>query len=326
MESLTKNRQGFETLQRLTERAYGADQVPNNTDAVSELGHGWFNVAYKITLNNGDVKVLKVAPAIEVLSHEVGAMQTEWAAIELIQKETDVPVAPVDFKDDSLELIDVPYFFMPFIEGDDIGELGDAVSEDDIAHYTEEVGALNRTLNHITGPGFGPLLDPHYDNWVDAYRHFFEGTLHDGEKRNVQLGSFDYGTMREILDEFVPQLAEVTTPHYIEQDMWPKAVIFKDGKPLAHIDHERAIFGDPMLEAGFVFMDIPAFGNSEAFNKGYGKTEFTESERARRQLYTLHLAIIMVVESEYRGFDEPDHLAFVNNNLDDMMARFGHTK
>lgn len=325
MESLTKNRQSFETLQRLVERAYGAEQVPTDPSSISELGHGWFNVAYKITLNNGDVKALKVAPAVEVLSHEVGAMQTEWAAIELIQRETDVPVAPIDFKDDSLELIDVPYFFMPFIKGDDIGEMGADLSAEDIAHYTEEVGALNRKLNEITGPGFGPLLDPRFANWVDAYRHFFEGSLADGERRNVPLGDWDYNTMREIFDTFVPVLSEVTVPRFIEQDMWPKAVIFKDGKPLAHIDHERAIFGDPILEAGFVFTIIPAFGNAEAFNRGYGKTEFTESEYRRRLLYTLHLAIIMVVESEYRGFDEPEHLEFVQANLRSMMAQIGYT-
>lgn len=324
MESLTKNRQSFETIRALAARAYGQSRAPLTSESVSELGHGWFNVAYKVTLADGSVKVLKVAPSIEVLSHEVGAMQTEWAAIELIQKHTDVPVAPVEFKDDSLELIAVPYFFMPFIEGDDIADLGEALTPELNAHFTEEVGKLNYTLNQIVGPGFGPIRDPKYTSWVDAYSAFFEGTLTDGERRGLELGGHSYDRMREIFQETIPYLAEVTEPRYIEQDMWPKAVIYKDGKPLAHIDHERAYFGDPILEAGFVFCDIPSFGDAQAFLKGYGKDSLTQAEAKRRLLYTLHLSIIMVVEAEYRGFDDDTHLAWVHDNLNTMMQRFGN--
>lgn len=323
MESLTKNRQSFDTLQRLVARGFGENQVPATADAVTELGAGWFNIAYKIRLEDGTTTVLKVAPAIEVLSHEVNAMATEWAAIDLIQRETDVPVAPVLFKDDTLELIDVPYFFMPYIEGDDLGIIGDALSKEDEAHYTEQTGALNYKLNQIVGPGFGPILNPIHTTWTAAYREFFEASLQDGIRRDVDLCGFSYETMREIFEAHVPFLNEVTEPRYVEQDMWPKAVIFKDGKPLAHIDHERAIFGDPIIEGGFVFLDIPAFGDGPAFLRGYGKEGLTENEAKRRLLYTLHLAIIMVVESEYRGFDEPGHLDFVNNNLRETMQKFG---
>lgn len=324
MESLTKNRQPFETLQKLVARGYGPDQVPTSEEAVTELGAGWFNVAYKIRLNDGHIKVLKVAPEIEVLHHEVGAMRTEWAAIELIQQETDVPVAPVEFKDDSLELVNVPYFFMPFIEGEDIGQIGDTLTPEQNAHYTEKVGALNYKLNQIVGPKFGPLLNPTHDTWTEAYREFFEGTLQDGLRRNVKLEDYTYNDMRTIFDAHIPYLNQVTEPRFVEQDMWPKAVIFKDGEPLAHIDHERAIFGDPILEGGFVFTDIPAFGDAAAFLRGYGKDSLTEDETKRRGLYTLHLSIIMVVEAEYRGFDDHDHLEFVSDNLKKVMAKFGY--
>ena len=48
MESVTKNRQSPATLRAMVERAYGAGQVPIGDGWVDELGHGWFNVAYRI--------------------------------------------------------------------------------------------------------------------------------------------------------------------------------------------------------------------------------------------------------------------------------------
>jgi hypothetical protein len=63
MESITKNRQPADVLRAMVERAYGTDQVPAaGEDWVSELGHGWFNVAYRIRLRDGSRVVLKVAP------------------------------------------------------------------------------------------------------------------------------------------------------------------------------------------------------------------------------------------------------------------------
>ena len=54
MESITKNRQSLDTLRAMIGRAFGDDQVPEGDDFAEELGHGWFNVAYAITL--ADVK------------------------------------------------------------------------------------------------------------------------------------------------------------------------------------------------------------------------------------------------------------------------------
>lgn len=63
MESITKNRQPMQTLRASVARAYGTDQVPTGgEDWVSELGHGWFNVAYRIRLRDGSDVVLKIAP------------------------------------------------------------------------------------------------------------------------------------------------------------------------------------------------------------------------------------------------------------------------
>ena len=123
MESITKNRQSPATLRAMVERAYGSGQVPTGDGWADELGHGWFNVAYRIRLRDGSDVVLKIAPPphVPVMSYEEGAMATELAALALIRERTAVPVPAVDFADRSRELCDADYFFMPFVDADNFG-------------------------------------------------------------------------------------------------------------------------------------------------------------------------------------------------------------
>src|ERR1700759_614869 len=111
----------------MAERAYGPGQVPApGADWVSELGHGWVNVAYQMRLRDGTRVVLKVAPpaGVEVMTYERGALATELAALRLIREHTSVPVPAVDFADHSRELCDADYFFMAFIDADNLGITG----------------------------------------------------------------------------------------------------------------------------------------------------------------------------------------------------------
>lgn len=102
---------------------------------------------YRIRLRDGRLVVLKIAPPpdIEVMTYERGAMATELAALRLVAEQTAVPVPNVDFADQSHELCDADYFFMPFIEGENLGTLAD------ITPYREALGVINRQLNEIRG-------------------------------------------------------------------------------------------------------------------------------------------------------------------------------
>ncbi len=127
MESITKNRQSPATLRAMVARAYGADLRSLGRRLGEELGHGWFNVAYRIGLRDGARVVLKIAPprAVEVMTYERGAMATELAALALIRERTSVPVPTVDFADRSHELCDADYFFMPLVDADNFGIVQD---------------------------------------------------------------------------------------------------------------------------------------------------------------------------------------------------------
>ena len=269
-----------------------------------ELGHGWFNVAYLLRLRDGARVVLKIAPAphVDVMTYERGMMRNEIAAVALVESQTRVPVPTIDFVDLSYELTDADYFFMPFIDADNLGILQEngAVPTSPSERYSEQLGALNRDLNAIQGAYFVPLEGPGFASWRPAFVSMVENALHDGERAQVDLG-WPYSDIRSVIAEHAASLDDVGEPRFVEWDLWPSNVMVRDARIVAIIDHERAFFGDPLIEAGFTGLGLPAFGDTTAFMRGYGHADLTGSQLTRRRLYTLYLILIMIIETKYRG-------------------------
>jgi aminoglycoside phosphotransferase (APT) family kinase protein len=323
VESSTKNRQTPAVLRAMVERAYGPHEVPDGDDWCGELSHGWFNVAYRIRLRSGRQTVLKIAPPahVEVLTYEHGAMATELAALRLIRSRTGVPVPTVDFADQSRELCDADWFFMEYIDADNLGLLRDKQSPEERAACDEALGALNRELNTIRGTHFGPLAGPGFPTWRAAFTSMLEDVLRDGERRGVDLGR-GYDEVRAVIRAHAGSLDEVTEPRFVEWDMWDNNVMVRDGRVVAIIDHERAFYGDPLIEAGFTGSEVPAFGDSSAFIRGYGHGPTSVSERVRRRLYCLYLVLIMTIETAYRNFPGTGNYDWARARLDETMALF----
>ncbi|XVV15112.1 phosphotransferase family protein [Actinoplanes sp. CA-131856] len=321
MESITKNRQTPDTLRAMVARAYGPSQVPDGDTFAEEMGHGWFNVAYKIRLRDGAHVVVKIAPPpqIEVMTYERGAMAIELASLKLIAEHTNVPVPRVDYADRSHELVDADYFFMPYIDADNFGIVRESLS--DAAAYDEALGAATREINSIVGAGFGPLAGPLDATWRACFTRMIGDVLADGERREVDLG-YSYDVVREVIAANEGCLDEVTEPRFVEWDLWDSNVMIRDGKIVAIIDHERAFYGDPLIEAGFTAIDLPAFGDPAAFMRGYGHPELTATERQRRKLYTLYLILIMIIETDYRGHTDTKQYDWARERLHEVMALF----
>ncbi|WP_436531307.1 phosphotransferase family protein [Actinoplanes sp. HUAS TT8] len=323
MESITKNRQPIAVLRAMVERAYGPGEVPDGGDWCDELGHGWFNVAYRIRLRSGRAVVLKIAPPphVEVMTYERGAMATELAALRLVREHTGVPVPVVDFADQSHELCDADWFFMEYLDADNLGLLRDKHSPPERAAFNEALGALNRALNEVRGPHFGPLTGPGFPTWRAAFTDMIESVLRDGERRDVDLGH-PYAAVRAVIAAHADTLDEVTEPRFVEWDMWDNNVMVRDGKIVAIIDHERAFYGDPLIEAGFTGSEVSAYGDSSAFIRGYGHGPTTEPERIRRRLYCLYLVLIMTIETAYRNFPGTENYDWARERLNETMALF----
>jgi aminoglycoside phosphotransferase (APT) family kinase protein len=327
MESITKNRQPIGILRGMVAKAYGSGSVPAGDDWVSEMGHGWFSVVYRLCLPDGRAVVLKIAPppTVEVMTYERGAMAVELAALRLIAERSDVPVPAVEFADQSHQLCNADYFFMTYVDADNLGIVKGDLSDAELDHFHEALGAVNRELNSIGGPWFGPLAGPADPSWRMAFTRMVEDVLQDGERRQVDLG-WDYDVIREVVAGHSGSLDEVTDPAYVEWDLWDGNVMIRDGAIVSIIDHERAFYGDPLIEAGFAGTQLPAFGNPAAFMRGYGRCELTDTEQVRRRLYCLHLALIMIVETVYRGHTDRRQYEWARGQLTDVMALLGHSR
>ncbi|MBO3741424.1 phosphotransferase family protein [Actinoplanes flavus] len=324
MESITKNRQSPDTLRAMIAKAYGPHQVPDGDDWLREMGHGWFNVAYRIRLRDDSDVVLKIAPPshIDVMTYEHGAMGIELATLRLIAENTSVPVPHVDYADRGHELCDADWFFMPYIDADNFGIVKDTLTAAERNTYNEALGAATREINSIRGTAFGPLAGPGDPTWRACFNRMIGDVLADGERRDVALG-YDYDLIRRVIAQNQDCLDEVTEPRLVEWDLWDSNVMIRDGKIIAIIDHERAFYGDPLMEAGFTAVDLPAFGDPAAFMRGYGHDELTATQRRRRKLYTLYLILIMIIETDYRGHTDTTQYDWARERLHEVMALFG---
>lgn len=323
MESITKYLQPVATLRRMVERAYGTDLVPDGeVDWVHELGFGMFNAAYRLRLRDGSDVVLKIAPPpqVEVMTYEVGAMAIELEALRLIRAGTDVPVPEVHFSDSTHELCDADWFLMNFVDGDNLAVIKDSLTAAQQLHYSEALGSANRRLNSIRGPGFGPLTGPLEPSWRNAFTRMVEEVLGDGERRRVDIG-WDYDLVRRVVTDHAAALDEVSEPRLVEWDLWEGNVLVRDGSIVGLLDHERAFWGDPLIEHGFNGLVLSDFGDPAAFVRGYGRSPLTETELVRRRLYGVHLALIMVIETVFRSYVDPEPYRWARAQLGDVLGQ-----
>jgi len=99
--------------------------------------------------------------------------------------------------------------------------------------------------------------------------------------------------------------------------------MIRDGAIVGIIDHERAFYGDPLIEGGFTATQLPAFGDPAAFMRGYGHGELTRAERTRRRLYCLYPTLVMTIETVYRGHADTRQSDFAREQLAASMALLG---
>jgi aminoglycoside phosphotransferase (APT) family kinase protein len=327
MESITKFRQSPETLRRMIERAYGPGLVPTDDSFASELGHGWCNVAYLLRLADGREVVMKIAPArgVEVMTYEKDMLAGEVAVIRLVGGATSVPVPHVDHYDPSCEIIAAPWFLMTRVPGENFGEVSGDWPDERSQAVWRQIGAVNAELNTIVGDGFGRYGLPGVRSWQEAFTGILEDVLADGERRDVDLG-WSYDEVRQAIADHQACLDAVTVPRFCEWDLWGSNVMVHDDRITGIIDHERAFWGDPIMEAGFLAAGSVSAGDASGFLAGYGRGPLTPDELDRRRLYNLHLFLIMVIETFYRGHTTTEQLDMARPALNGAMADLGHVR
>jgi aminoglycoside phosphotransferase (APT) family kinase protein len=303
MESKTKNRKTREQVSQMVERAFGGTTLASDEDAVSELKEGWFNAAYNVRLSGGREVILKIAPPqnAEVMAYEKNIMTTEVASMRLVAQNPAIPVPEIYCFDTARDLCDSDYFFMEKLAGNNLGHVKESFSPEIQAQIDQSIGQIIREINSFTGTYFG------YDGnsalrggtWKEAFIKIMDSVLEDGQKKNAEYG-FSINDIRNAILKHVSSLETVTLPQLVHWDAWDLNFFAKDGQVTGILDFERALWGDPLMEAQFRAL---AFGGISESMKGYGKTDFTREEDERCHLYTLHLALVMKTECYYRNYD-----------------------
>ena len=318
MHSTTKISLTREQLSRLTERALGLAVV-----GAEELADGWFNTIYRLDLADARRVVIKISPpqGHPVMRYERDLMQVEVDVLRLLAGVDDVPVPAVHAFDESREVIDHDYFIMDYVPGEAYSRARDRLSPEERSSIDTELGTISARVNAIAGPRYGRYLDDRCasGSWADSFTAMVDDVL---------LDAADTGTVLPVPGDAIldacsrgrAALDEVDTPGLVLWDLHPGNVFVSEGRVSGIIDVDRAIWGDPLME--FFFRSFA--GASHEFRAAYsaraGAEQRTPAAAAQRVwLYDLYLALIMVVECSFRGFED-GHREWATRQLTQVVA------
>jgi len=308
MESKTKNRKTRQQIEKMVARTFGNITLASDEDAIQELKDGWFNAAYILRLSDAKQVVLKIAPPqhAEVMTYEKNLMTTEVESMRLVAQNPNIPVPKIYYFDTAKDLCDSDYFFMEKVDGDNLEHIYATLPTEMKAQIDQQIGHIIREVNQFIGSYFGYDGNPDLrgQSWRETFIKIMDSMLEDGIRKNTDYCGFSIDDIRATIQKHASALDEVTTPRLCHWDAWNPNIFVKDGRVTGVIDFERALWGDPLIEAQFRMV------GSESL-KGYGKTTFTHTEDQRCQLYNLHLGILMKTECDYRHY-ETDHISNVS--------------
>ncbi|MHB8129719.1 MAG: phosphotransferase family protein [Mobilitalea sp.] len=311
MDSATKNIQTNEEIIKMVQKAFG-NNLSSEDITVKELTEGFFNVAYEVVLP-GKAVILKIAPPIasNIMTYESNMMQAEVTALRLVREKTFVPVPEILYYDASHSICNADYFFMDKLEGESFFKLkNDGMPEVEQKAVISEIGYYNAAMNQIHGTSFGYIGLPQKQgpSWKDTFLSILSDVLKDGETIDISLG-VEYDVVRKLIDRASFALEEIKNPVFVHWDLWDGNVFVKDGKISGLIDFERALWGDPLMEAYF-----RAHCHNEDFTLGYG-ADLRKEAPIRALLYDMYLYLIMVIETKYRLYPDDWQINFSKKEL-----------
>lgn len=300
MQSVSKITLSHDLIQSLISHHFGSETRVHSTE---ELTEGYFATAYRLDLADGRTWVLKVSPPshVRVLRYERDIMSAEVATMRLLRERTSLPIAEIHCYDASRTLLDNEFFLMEYLPGAPLHKMRAELAPDVQQRINRQIGGYLREINAIEGAafGYGPESTPRFANWRDAFDAMLMTVLQDGEDMHVEL-PLSYADYHALARQHYATLDEVRTPRLVHWDLWDGNIFFdvETQTITGIIDHERALWGDPLMEVNFTGYDPDS-----DFAIGYGMPVLdTPSQYTRRALYSLYLFLIMVIECYYRQY------------------------
>jgi len=298
MESLTKNKQSYETINEMVHKAFNEVSVIE----VTELKEGFFNVAYIIKLSDEREVILKVAPPKNalIMTYEKNIMFVEVETMRLLRSKTDLPIAEVLYYDNSYTMCESDYFFMSKFSGRSLNSITEELDEENKKSIDYKLGEFNAKINSITGEKFGYYGQPDKQeaDWYKVFSSMVDNAINDAKALNIDIG-VSADIIKELLSKDKAVFEEVKIPKLVHWDLWAGNIFIENGKVTGLIDFERCLWADELMEVGF-----RSYNHNENFFNGYRMGTLTDIQKIRVKWYDLYLFLIVVSECDYRHYED----------------------
>jgi len=252
------------------------------------LKGGLFNTTYFIKTDK-DINpiVVRVAPVNQHLlfEFEKDMMSAETLFHELL-REKNIPTSKILKHVPKGDIIDREYIISEYLNSVPMNDL--SIKEFDLQGVYEEVGSLTRLIHTITNEKFGWKRKTgwgEYEKWSDFVLSFAKEAT-DKAEVNSLFDQSDIRKFRNIFNENVNILDEVTKPYMIHTDLWQGNILLKQSegryKVAGIIDLDRTIFGDKYWDLSNPWMI------NNAFLRGYNESlPETTNYKMRCYIYKL---------------------------------------
>lgn len=300
MDAVTKNWLSQDVIVEMIHRVL---RKPIEITNIKKMSGGFCSAVYLIETTDGK-KVLKIASdaEVKVMRHESKYIQTEAEMLKRFNKELDIPMPELISYDDSRKICKVPYFLMSYIEGEPLCEVK-TITESQRRKVKEKVGMITRQICTIKADCFGiPNIPESYCKKNSEFTVLlFDWLLADAEEKGIAIPAISPEKLRGLIQKYRMELDLATTPVYTHTDTWDGNLMIKNGKLTGLVDFAAILYADPLISHDFHdFVEKP----DQDFLKGYGKTEFTDDEKVRIQIYRIWQRLGMIVERGYREYED----------------------
>ena len=276
-----KSRVSDATVRRMIQRALGQDAVVRNR---ARCRGGLFNTTLRVGLADGRTVILRVAPhpALPLMGVERCLMRRE---VEMTPEflEAGLPVPQTIRADLTGHMNRRHWAVTEFMPGANWHYARKRLSARADSDLFRELGRLARRLHDTVNCegcfGYPPPFRRHW-TWSGFVLDYTE--LLERDMRESGAGPLPADLMPvRLADRMAGVLDEIREPRLVHGDLWPRNILFKDGRITALLDGDRALWGDPRFE--WVLYGYPM---KPAFWRAYGpKHPKSRHARMRNLLY-----------------------------------------
>ncbi len=300
IDAVTKTYLSDETIRRITCASIGASALVRS---IKRLSGGFCSAVYLVETQQ-DKLILKVGTNtnVKVMRHEVRYIETEAKMLQEIGEKTDILMPKLIAYDDSKTIVDVPYFFMSYLDGTPLNNC-DELPETKRNEIHNQIGQITRAICNIPAECFGiPLIPESYCSKNSEFMNLlFDWLLKDAEEERITIPYLSSDALRSLIKNCAVELDSAKNPVFAHTDTWAGNIMVKSGQFAGLVDYAAIYYGDSLLSHDF--HDIGVAPNPW-FLKGYGKEMFDAEEWVRIQVYRIWQRLGMVVERGYRKYSD----------------------